>query len=169
MIICVKCGHHNPDSVNRCEQCTAQLPKLVSSGGNREPEPEYIDDRVRELEDAANKVVSGEWSADKFGEFLDDIMRKLTEREAAIRSIEIPPEAIEDFREELETGFQGIQLFYEGVNRMSQYLDGLDVTYLEEGIEIARQGNDHINEAMRINRANRQKFEEMYLDSSTMM
>lgn len=168
MIICVKCGHHNPDGLNQCEQCGAQLPRLVSAGP-REPEPDYIDDRVKELEDAANRVVSGEWSTDQFGEFVDDIMRKLSEREQAIRSIEIPPEAIEDFREELECGFQGITLFYEGVNRMSQYLEALDVTCLEEGLEIVKHGNDQINEAMKINRANRQKFEEMYLDSSTMM
>lgn len=137
--------------------------------GQREPEPELVNERLLELENAAKKVLSGEWTAEQFGSFLGDIQQKLAEREQAIREIEIPPEAVEDFREELEVGFTGIQLYNEGVKRMILFVEDSDVAHIEEGMDLVRQGNDHINEAMRINRENRKRLEEAYLDSSTMM
>ena len=168
MIICVKCGHQNADSLNRCEECGAQLPR-IAGGVSKEPEPEYVNERVRELQDAAQKALSGEWTPEQLGDYLENILSFFAEREQGIRSIEIPPEAIEDFREELENGFKGIQLFYEGVSCMSQFAEQPDPVFLEEGMELVRQGNDHLNEAMRINRSQRAKFEELYLDSSNMM
>ena len=135
----------------------------------REPEPDTVDQRLREAEEAAEKAASGEWTTDQFSEFIEGLAQTLAEREEQIRQIEIPPEAVEDFREELEVGFTGIQLWHEGVARMALFADDLDVGHLEEGLDICRQGNDHINEAMRINRDNRKRLEEMYIDSSTMM
>lgn len=134
-----------------------------------EPEPETVDQRLREAEEAAEKAASGEWSNEQFAEFIDGLSQTLQEREEQIRQIEIPPEAVEDFREELEVGFTGIQLWHEGVARMALFAEDMDVAHLEEGLEICRQGNEHINEAMRINRENRKRLEEMYIDSSTMM
>jgi hypothetical protein len=143
----------------------AQLPQETAQA----PEPERVNERLIQLEDAARKTAEGEWSAEELGEFLDGIIRILNEREQQIREIEIPPEAVEDFREELEVGFSGIQLYTEGVQRMLLFVEDPNPAHLEEGLELARQGNDHINEAMRINRENRRKLEEMYIDASTMM
>ena len=168
MVICVKCGHQNQDGVNQCESCGAAVP-LMAQQGQREPEPEMVNERLLELENAAKKAVSGEWTSEQLGAFLGDIQQKLAEREQAIREIEIPPEAVEDFREELEVGFTGIQLYNEGVKRMILFVEDPDVSHIEEGLDLVRQGNDHINEAMRINRENRKRLEEAYLDSSTMM
>lgn len=143
----------------------AQLPQETAQA----PEPERVNERLMQLEDAARKAAEGEWSQEELGEFLDGIIRILNEREQQIREIEIPPEAVEDFREELEVGFSGIQLYTEGVQRMLLFVEDPNPTHLEEGLDLARQGNDHINEAMRINRDNRRKLEEMYIDASTMM
>ena len=168
MIICVRCGQQNGDGLNRCEQCGSQLPR-ISGGASREPEPEYVNERVRELQEAAHKAMAGEWSPEQLGDYLEEILRAIAEREEHIRSIEIPPEALEDFRQELENGFRGIHLFYEGVSTMVQYSENPDPGFLEEGLEMVRQGNDFLNEAMRINKQQRAKFEELYLDSSNMM
>jgi hypothetical protein len=40
---------------------------------------------------------------------------------------------------------------------------------LAEGLELVRQGNDHLNEALRLNYSSQKKYEEMYLDASSMM
>lgn len=135
----------------------------------QEPEPEVVNQRLLEVEEAAEKAASGEWTPEEFGQFVEEVAQALVEHEEHIRQIEIPPEAVEDFREELEVGFNGIQLWHEGVARLGLFLEEPDVAHLEEGLELCRQGNDYINEAMRINRENRKRLEEMYIDSSTMM
>ncbi|MBI3926294.1 MAG: hypothetical protein HY319_12190 [Armatimonadetes bacterium] len=145
------------------------LPRVAAGQQPQQEEPEYVNERLQELEEAAAKAASGEWTVEQFGEYLEGVAQTLAEREQAIREIEIPPEAVEDFREELEVGFAGIQLYNEGVARMMMFVEDSEVSHLEEGIDLVRQGNEHINEAMRINRDNRKRLEEMYIDSSTMM
>lgn len=127
-----------------------------------------IDQHLVEVEDACQKILSGEWDADQFGDYIDNLAEKLQERENFIRQIEIPPEAIEDMREELEVGFAGIAHWNDGVARIAQFLDEPEIAHLEEGLEICRQGNEMLNEAMRINRENYKRVEAMYRESSTM-
>lgn len=131
--------------------------------------PTYISDRVKELEDAATKVQSGEWSVDKFSEYVDGILQVMNEREQSIRSIEIPPQTIDQFRAELEAGFTGITLYHEGLARMAGYAETQDPANLTEGLDLVKQGNDYLNEALRLNYTSQKKYEEMYLDASSMM
>lgn len=134
--------------------------------GNQEPE--MIDKHLAEVEDACQRIASGEWNTEQFGEYIEQLAVKLQEREDFIRQIEIPPEAIEDMREELEIGFSGIAHWNDGVARISQFIDEPDISHLEEGLELCRQGNDLLNDAMRINRENFKRVETMYRESSTM-
>lgn len=128
-----------------------------------------VNERYLQLKEAGEKVTSGAWTVEEYAAFLDHIARVLAQKEQEIRDIEIPPEAFEDFRQELEIGFSGIELYNNGINTMRGYLNDDDTTHIEEGLELIREGNEMINEAMRINRENRKKLEEVYLDSSTMM
>ncbi|MEW6281026.1 MAG: hypothetical protein AB1758_20600, partial [Candidatus Eremiobacterota bacterium] len=121
-----------PDD-NRFSKLKQQLP----AEGEPAPEPERVNDRLLQLEDAANKAASGEWTPEELGEFLDGISRVLAEKEQSIREIEIPPEAVEDFREELEVGFTGIQLYNEGLQRMLMFVEDPNPAHLEEGLELA--------------------------------
>lgn len=134
--------------------------------GNQEPEK--IDRHLQEVEDACQRIASGEWDTDQFADYIDQLAEKLQERENFIRQIEIPPEAIEDMREELEVGFSGISHWNDGVNRLAQFIEETDIAHLEEGLDLCRQGNDLLNEAMRINRENFKRVEAMYRESSTM-
>lgn len=168
MIICVKCGHQNPDGQTNCEQCKAQLPRMVQ-GQQEEAGPSYISDRVKELEDASTKVQSGEWTIEQFTQYIDGILQVMNEREQTIRAIEIPPQTIEQFRAELEAGFTGISLYHEGLQRMASFAETQDPAALTEGLELVKQGNDYLNEALRLNYASQKKYEEMYLDASSMM
>jgi hypothetical protein len=167
-MICVKCGHQNSELANFCEQCNAKLPRLVAEPAEPAEQPP-VQDRLRQLEEAARKVLSEEWSREQFAEYVENVLTVLQEKERAIREIEIPSEAMEDFREELEVGFVGISLYNQGLERMLGYVEDGDASHLDEGLDLVRQGNDHINEAMRINRENRRKLEEMYIDSSPLM
>ena len=62
--------------------------------GNQQPET--IGRHLAEIEDACQRVASGEWNGDQFADYIDQLAEKLQERENFIRQIEIPPEAIED-------------------------------------------------------------------------
>jgi ribosomal protein L40E len=168
LIICVKCGHQNGDAHSNCEKCQAQLPRMAQAP-KEESGPNYISDRVRELEEASQKVQSGEWSMEKFSEYIDGILQVMNEREQTIRAIEIPPQTIEQFRAELEAGFNGITLYHEGLARMASYAESEDPAVLSEGLELVRKGNDFLNEALRLNYSSQKKYEEMYLDASSMM
>lgn len=169
-MLCVKCGFSNAEGANYCTRCNAQLPRLVQAAApDTEAETPRINERLQQIESAVQKALSGEWEADRFGQFLDEMATVLAEKERDIREIPIPPEAEDDFRDELEVGYAGIEMYGHGVQRMFSFLEDFDPAHLDAGLELVRQGNEHINEAMRINRENRRKLEEMYTDSSTMM
>lgn len=167
-MLCVKCGFQNPEGANCCSRCSAQLPRMVAPVPAAEEAPR-IHDRLNQMEVAVGRVVSGEWNPDQFGEFLMEMARVLADKERDIREIPIPEEAADDFREELEVGFAGIDLYNQGVQRMFGFLGDASTAHLDEGLDLVRQGNELINEAMRINRENRRKLEEMYSDSSNLM
>ena len=121
------------------------------------------------MKDAGDKVKSGEWSIDEYADFLGNISNTLAQKEQEIREIEIPEEAFEDFREELEMGFMGIELYNDGIAEMKIYVEDKDSAHIDYGLQLIADGNERINEAMRINRENRRKLEEMYIDTSTFM
>ncbi|MFP4498380.1 MAG: hypothetical protein ACLFQV_09240 [Vulcanimicrobiota bacterium] len=125
--------------------------------------------RYNQLREAVEKIKSGEWSIDEYADFIENIAEALAQKETEIRDIEIPEEAYDDFAEELEVGFNGIALYNEGVSHMMLYLEDENVEHLDYGLELAYQGNEQINEAMCINRRNRRKLEEMYIDTSTVI
>jgi len=52
---------------------------------------------------------------------------------------------------------------------MMLYLENQDPNHIDYGLELVHEGNEKINEAMKINRENRKKLEEMYIDTSTLM
>ncbi len=168
-MLCVKCGFQNADGANYCAQCKAQLLRVIPSASQAEPEAPRVQDRLQQIEAAVTRVTSGEWNPDEFARFLEETAQILAEKERAIRDITIPDEAAEDFREELEIGYTGIDLYNQGVQRMFDFLSDSDPDHLEAGLDLVRQGNEHVNEAMRINRENRRKLEELYSDTSNLM
>lgn len=169
-MLCVKCGFQNSDGANYCSKCNAQLPRVLQ-GPQEEVEPETprIHDRLQQIEAAAARAASGEWNPEEFGRFLEETAAILAEKERAIREIPIPDEAAEDFREELEVGYTGIDLYNQGVQRMFDFVADANPLFLEEGLDLVRQGNEFVNQAMRINRENRRKLEEMSTDASSLM
>ena len=163
MIICTRCGSGNPPGANYCKNCNAMLPKMVQSEAVAHKK---ITTRYLQLKNAGEQAKCGEMTVEEYAEFLDNISRILSEREVEIRSIienEIPPEAMDDFAEELENGIAGIDNYNEGIGHMKLFVDDLNPDHIDYGLELIYQGNELINEAMRINRQNRLKMEEMQI------
>jgi hypothetical protein len=166
LIVCTRCGTENPAGKRYCTSCQAALPQMVSQEMRT---PDKLTARYNQLRDAADKVTDGEWTLDEYADFMEHIAQVLAEKEEEIREIEIPEEGYEDFAEELEVGFNGIALYNEGISHMLMFVDDQNTDHLDYGLELVLQGNDLLNEAMRINRETRRKLEEMYIDTSTMM
>ncbi|MDQ7824781.1 MAG: zinc ribbon domain-containing protein [Candidatus Eremiobacteraeota bacterium] len=165
-MLCLKCGHNNAQGANYCTRCNAALPKMTQT--DTAP-PTKVNERYMQLKEAGEKAKSGEWTIEQYGKFLQDIQAILAQKEQEIREIEIPEEAIEEFAEELEVGFNGIELYNQGIANMLLFLEDKNADHIDYGLELVHEGNEKINEAMRINRENRRKLEEMYIDNSTLM
>lgn len=163
----MKCGEQNLGGANYCQRCNSVLPKVPEAADPFTHQP--VNERYLQLKDAGDRVLTGEWSIDQYASFLESISQVLARKEQEIRDIEIPGEAYEDFRAELEMGFQGIDLYNAGIVTMRMYLADRNPDHIHEGLEQIREGNEAINEAMRINRDNRRKMEDAYVDTSTMM
>lgn len=166
-MICMKCGQQNPNGLNYCQNCNTMLPKVPQAADIGQHQK--VNERYLQLKEAGDRVLAGEWTVEEYATFLDHISRVLAQKEQEIRDIEIPPEALEDFRQELEIGFSGIEMYNNGISTMRLFLADRNSAHIHEGLELIREGNEMINEAMRVNRENRRKLEEVYIDSSTMM
>lgn len=168
-MICVKCGFNNPDGSNYCQECNAVLPKLHQVSV---VPPQKVNERYNQLREAGEKVKGGEWTIEQYAEFLNNVAQILAQKAEEIREIsetEIPPEAFADFEEELTIGFDGIAHYELGIVEMMLYCGSHDPTHIDKGLELVAIGNEKINEAMGINRENRRKLEEMYIDTSTII
>jgi len=166
--VCTRCGAQNSDDKKYCVNCQAVLPNIPAASRSPKP-PEIVMERYNQLKEAGDMVLNGEWTVEEYGEFLEGISQVLAQKEQEIREIEIPEEAYDDFAEELEVGFNGIALYNEGIAHMMLYLEDENPEHIEYGLQLVYEGNESINEAMKVNRENRRKLEEMYIDTSTMM
>lgn len=167
-MICIKCGHTNTFGQKFCTGCNAVLPKMTHVP-QATAEPSFVNERYLRIQAASEQVLRGESNVEDYAVFLDEVYEALSVKEQEMRSIEIPPETFEDFREELEVGFAGIEMYFEGVRTLQLYVEQQDSSHIEAGLELIREGNELVNQAMRINRENRRKLEEVYLDTSTML
>ena len=131
-------------------------------------QPALIDQHLREVTEACERVASGDWDLETFGEYIDQLVDRLAEREEYIKNMPIPPDIIDEIREELELGFSGITYWNDGLVRLGLFVEEPDVEHLEEGLDLCRQGNEMINEAAVLNRANYKRVEQLYRESSTM-
>ncbi len=161
---CIKCGTQNPDGSQNCEVCSLYLPSLqFTEQGVADP----IYDRYLEFRSAVKKLVDHDWTTPQFARFVDEISFKMAQKEREIRDLDIPQEAIDDFREELEVGFEGIELYNKAVLHFRQYLETEDLLLIKSGLELAWAGNEKINEARRLNRQSRQKLPDMEVDAAS--
>jgi len=153
---CVKCGHSNPAEQERCQVCGLVLATIEAAddGGVHPVYDRYV--RIRQM---CEGVATGSLSIDDFKRTLDEMSFKMAQKEQEIREIDIPPEAADSLREELEVGFEGIELYNQAVLQFRQFVNTKSPQQLKDGLELAWAGNEKINEARRINRRNREVME----------
>lgn len=149
---CVKCGQANDGGVEKCTVCGLALATIehTEDGAVHPVYESYV--RLRK---AAERVAGGADGMDDYKRFLDEISFRMAQKEQEIREIDIPPDAVESLKDELEVGFEGIDLYNQSLLHFRQFVTSRDSGLLRSGLELAWAGNEKINEARRINRSNR--------------
>lgn len=155
-MLCVKCGHNNDPGVNYCRSCHSLLPKIDFAS---EVTMQRIFDRVDKIKDACEKVSSGGMTIEEFFQFIQTTFTNLTQRAQEITEIVNESNYASVSPEEVELGFAGMELYEQGLLELMAYAEDQDSAHLQNGLEMLTQGNDNINEAMRINRDNRSQLE----------
>ena len=161
------CGHDNPENATVCANCKTPIPRMshmVSSSP-----PAQVHDRSLQIKDASDKVLAGQWTIDEYAKYLHDLREVLSQKEREIREVEIPEESMEEFAEELTVGYHGIDLYNEGISYLMKYTEDGNPINVTHGMQLIYEGNEKINDAMRINRENKKKIEEYYMDLDNMM
>lgn len=167
MKICTNCGAENPDFEEFCAGCRVPLPEATTGGGGyEEPEEEAKDEmsRYNDIKKAVEKIKHGEWNMSRFEAFLQELMAMLSRFEQEIRDVNIPEESYDDFSMELDIGFNGVDLYNEGLANLMLYVTDQNNSYLETGLDLIHKGNSKINEAIRVNRSHRKGMGEVQGD-----
>ena len=168
MLLCMRCGSLNRPDLNYCNSCGASLPKMAYSMEMASIEKNF--ELYERFRDVTNGVKAGTISTDNFAVFMNKMYEILSARADEIRSIEIEEDLIEDFSEELETGMNGVDMVFEGLDIMNLYVQDKNSTNLDNGLETFRQGLEMVHKAKVVNREREKKFDinaELYkFDSS---
>lgn len=163
-MLCLMCGHENPEQATICINCKTPIPKMNSMISSAPPTK--VNERYLQIKAASDQVLAGTWTIDEYSAFLHDLKAVLSQKEQEIREVEIPEEALEEFSEELTVGYRGIDLYNEGISYLMKYLEDTNPVNITHGMNLIFEGNERINEAMRINRENRRRLEELYIDTA---
>jgi len=162
--ICLKCGHTNADFDNYCTKCGAILPKI--SKAVAQPPRVRLTKNYDVVKLKVEQLLSYEISEEEYFETLERIYNTINEAAENVKNIEIPPELEPYFKEQLEIGLTGIELFLEGIEILRTLPDLL--SYLNEsqddqeregileeieevknkGLNLAAEGTDHLNMAL---------------------
>lgn len=151
MQVCFHCGELTDPSENYCQKCGATLPKLAYTVTDI-VSVDKVFDLYHKFRDQAGAVKAGAITLEDFENFMVDMQDKLMAQEENIRNYELDDSIIDDFEEELEVGFQGIDAINEGMEIMFEYVDDENPVHLDEGLELINEGLELIHRARIINR-----------------
>lgn len=157
MIICMQCGAQNDKNAKLCVNCSASLPKMDLTAMVA---VDKVAGRFQQFKDAVERVKSGTWTSEEFFEFLQNIYGLLAEKRQGTEQF-IQESGYEDYSEdEVRQGRDGMDHYELGMQEMSLYIEDGDTVHLDYGLDMIWQGNERINDAMRINRIERKKLED---------
>lgn len=143
-MLCVECGHINQPYNKSCEKCGVLLP-------DRKNPPPPLMANYNKLEEFAEKVKNREISSGEFRDFLNNMEAQFRSLLEEVQKIEIPEDAREEMKQEIVTGIGGIKLYLEAFKEMHQFLDTREAIFIERGLAMAKDANNRLNEAMRMN------------------
>ena len=164
MIICHICGHKNSPEINHCEKCGARLPKLDTrtAGGVATARQTGKYERLRS---AVMKVKTGEQSWMDFQEwfktFYEDIMGRIQGLVDSIHQSHGPGwNYYEEFTEEVESTFSGVEDYETSLNQVWQAIETSDLVLAQSAVKLFLRGAEKLNDALVLNSETQRKIED---------
>lgn len=174
--ICIKCGHNNPDSENFCTKCGAPLPRI--SGAVAKPVRVKVTKNYDIIKLKVEQLLSYEISSEDYLTILDNIYQKIEESAATVENLDIPEELMPYFKEQIEIGLTGIDMFLQSIQELRilpELLENLNNAENEEvrenilneidkvresGLNLAAEATEHLNIALDMAIENLSKWKE---------
>lgn len=157
MIICMQCGAQSHKGAKSCSSCGAILPRMDTSSMVT---VDKIAGRFQQFKDAVDRVKTGQWQSEEFFDFLQNIYALLADKRSGTEQL-IQETGYEEYSDdEVRQGRDGMDHYEMGMQEMSLFVEDGDTAHLDHGLDLIWQGNERINDAMRINRAERKKLED---------
>ncbi|MBI3928287.1 MAG: hypothetical protein HY319_22275 [Armatimonadetes bacterium] len=142
-----------------CACCGGVLPKIMQPTANAGFEKRLS--RFNQFREAGEKARSGEWSPGEYGEWLRNISGLLAQKTRyLIWLYESTPGYYESSSDEVDMGISGIQDYEESMEIMWGFVEDGQTVHIDQGLQLMWEGNEKINEAMRLNREFRRRLEE---------
>lgn len=164
MIVCLMCGTRNEPNQNHCSSCGARLPKLDerTAGGVAIARQTGKYDKLR-----ANiiKVKTGELSwvefTEWFSEFSEDIMTRVQALVDSIHQSHGPGwNYYDEFTEEVEAIFSGVEDYETALNQVWQAVDTQDLVAAQAALKLFLRGAERLNDACVLNAEGQRRLEE---------
>lgn len=143
-MLCVECGHIGDSFDKSCEKCGADYP-------DREKAPPKIESTYFDLEKSCKNIRERNISSGDFRDKLNSMQSKFQTLLKDVENTPIPEEYRQEMQQELNTGIDGIKLYLEALSEMHQYLETRDNIFLDRGLAMAKDANNRLNEALRMN------------------
>lgn len=157
-VVCLHCGERNTGGTLECPHCGAGLPRMDHSTQSRSFDT--ITERYDQFRSAGMKAKSGEWSRHELQEWLGQMSKRLAAR-AQFLIDTIRQTGYYDYRsDEVDMGMTGVLDYEEGMELMRQFVEDGNPLHIDDALEKIWEGNEKINEAMRMNREFRRQLEE---------
>ncbi len=174
--ICIRCGHTNPDTENYCVKCGATLPRISQAVAR--PARVKVTKNYDTIKLKVEQLLSYEISVDEYLNVLDNIYSKVEEAANTVSSMEIPEDLLPYFKEQIEIGLTGIDMFLQAINELRvlpELLEELDNAESDEvrenllqeiekikdqGLSLAAEATEHLNIALDMAIENMSKWKE---------
>lgn len=148
---CPACDYSNDNGVLFCRGCRTLFLGYTAD----EASPPEEGERVLVLAQACELVRSGDWTIAEFRQYLNEFAEEQEKKETGIRSVEIPFGLEEEFEEERQVGFDGVETCNHSISVLASYDPEITGDHvLHEGLRQFHNGIQRVKEAMKINRRN---------------
>lgn len=150
---CSHCGSEYEPGSLYCRECRY----LFFGEPIQGPIPDE-DERILRLAEICESLITGDIDVPKFHEHINEFTLDQERREQEIMMVfaNVPVGMEEDFREEIDIGFQGVEACRQALSQLAEFDPALTPPmHMLKALMLFYQGTWAVKEAMRINRRNR--------------
>ncbi|NDD29326.1 MAG: hypothetical protein EB084_13770 [Proteobacteria bacterium] len=113
--------------------------------------PPKLTTHLVQIEQAAREVALGQLSINEFGALITRLRQLFKQKLDDVREMlahEVPADFLPEIADEMEIGQRGIEIYMQATDALLEYIHTRQIDSLQRGIELARDANDLVNQAL---------------------